>query len=70
MDVIEWIPRTDLPTDKTATYPRYTVAYRPEKEDPYRTRITAGGDRLEYFGNVTTHTAGMEAFKILLNSII
>ena len=46
------------------------MAYRPEKEDPYRTRITAGGDKLEYFGDVTTHTAGMEAFKILVNSII
>ena len=39
-------------------------------KNPYRTRITAGGDRLEYFGNVTTHTAGMESFKILVNSII
>ena len=37
---------------------------------PHRTRITAGGDRLEYFGNITTHTSGMEAFKILLNCII
>ena len=46
------------------------MAFRPEKEDPYRTRITAGGDKLEYFGDVTTHTAGMEAFKILVNSII
>ena len=55
MDVIEWIPRADLPHDKTATYPRYMVAYRPEKDDPFRTRITAGGDRLEYFGDVTTH---------------
>ena len=70
MDVIEWIPRSDLPPNKTATYPRYTVAYRSEKDDPYRTRITAGEDRLEYFGDVTTHTAGMEAFKILINSII
>ena len=68
IDAIEWIPRTDLPLDKTATYPCYTVAYRPEKEDPYRSRITAGGDRLEYFGNVTTHTAGMEVFKIIVST--
>ena len=25
------------------------------KDDPHRTRITAGGDRLEYFGTVTAH---------------
>ena len=38
------------------TYPRYVVAVRPEKSEPYRTRITAGGDRIDYEGNVTTHT--------------
>ena len=34
MDVIEWIPRSDLPQDKTAIYPRYTVACRPKKMTP------------------------------------
>ena len=70
MDVIQWIPKNEMPPHKKATYPRYTVAFRPEKEDPYRTRITAGGDKLEYYGDVTTHVAGMEAFKILSNSIV
>ena len=52
------------------TYPRYVVAVRPEKSEPYRTRITAGGDRIDYEGNVTTHTASMETIKMHWNSVI
>eukprot|EP00536_Pseudo-nitzschia_multiseries_P011789 jgi/Psemu1/30035/gm1.30035_g len=45
MDVLDWIRRQEVPIHKKVTYPRYTVAIRPEKADPYRTRITAGGDQ-------------------------
>eukprot|EP00536_Pseudo-nitzschia_multiseries_P016130 jgi/Psemu1/44967/gm1.44967_g len=48
MDVLDWIRRTDMPIHKRVTYPRYTVAIRPEKADPYRTRITAGGSVISY----------------------
>eukprot|EP00536_Pseudo-nitzschia_multiseries_P015749 jgi/Psemu1/43659/gm1.43659_g len=54
MDVLDWINRCDVPIHKKVTYPGYTVAIRPEKADPYRTRITAGGDQLEYHGEVST----------------
>ena len=64
VDVLEWIAKDKVPKHKKVTYPRYTVAYRPEKDEKYRTRITAGGDKLEYEGDVTTHTANMETFKI------
>ena len=52
------------------TYPRYIVDIRLEKAEPYRTRITAGGNLLEYLGNVTTHTAGMETIKCHWNSVL
>ena len=42
---------------------------RPEKEDPHRVRITAGGDRLDYFGETSTETASIETAKILINSV-
>ena len=70
MDVIEWIAYTMVPRNKKVTYARYTVAYRPEKDEPYRTRITAGGDQLDYHGNVTTTVSSMESFKLLLNSTV
>jgi hypothetical protein len=36
----------------------------------HRTRLTAGGDRINYPGDAGTPTADMTLFKILLNSII
>ena len=71
MNVCEWVDWDSIPKDKIVTYARYTVAYRPEKiDEPWRVRITAGGDRLIYEGPVSTQVAGMEIFKILLNSTI
>ena len=63
LDILEWIPNTDVPSFKTVTYPRYTTAIRPEKDEKYRVRITAGGDRIAYDGDVSTHTASMETIK-------
>jgi hypothetical protein len=70
MDVLEWIPKNRVPKHKMATYARYTVAVRPEKDEKYRCRITGGGDRLTYNGEVSTHTSSLETFKLLLNSTI
>ena len=70
MDVLEWIPKHLVPKNKTVTYARYTVAVRPEKDEKYRCRITGGGDRLTYDGDVSTHTSSLETFKLLLNSTI
>ena len=67
---MNWIRRSAVPTNKKVTYPRYTVAYRPEKEEKDRTRITCGGDQLDYFGDVTTHTASMETIKMHWNSVL
>ena len=34
MDVLDWIPHTEVPQHKKVTYPRYTVNIRPEKSEP------------------------------------
>ena len=31
LDVLEWIPKTAVPSFKTVTYPRYTTEIRPKK---------------------------------------
>eukprot|EP00804_Cyclotella_cryptica_P002793 CCRYP_009348-RA/>CCRYP_009348-RA protein AED:0.05 eAED:0.04 QI:0/0/0/1/1/1/3/0/1214 len=41
-----------------------------EKEDPYRIRLTVGGNRITYPGDCGTPTADMLTTKILLNSVI
>jgi hypothetical protein len=70
LNVVTFIARHDLPDGKTATYARYVVDYRPEKDEPWRLRITCGGDKLDYYGDTTTHSASMETIKCQLNSII
>ena len=71
MDVCEFIPKKEVPSNKKVTYPRTVVAYRPEKVDnPYRTRITAGGDRLDYQGETSTNSASMTTIKIHQNSVL
>lgn len=70
VEVFEWVKYDEVPCEKTATYPRFTVADRPEKTERYRCRITASGDRLSYDGEVSTKTSSLETFKCLLNSVV
>ena len=59
-----------IPKHKKPTYMRIVAAYRPEKKDPYRVRFTCGGDRIEYFGDVSTKTADMTTVKCLINDTL
>jgi hypothetical protein len=43
---------------------------RPDKDDPDRTRITIGGNRICFPGDVGTNTTSLELFKLLLNSVL
>ena len=52
------------------TYGRIVVDYRPQKEDPNRVRMTAGGNLIIYPGGLTTRTADLTTTKILWNSIV
>lgn len=61
----------NIPNDRVVTYARVVVDYRPQKEDPNRVRITAGGNLLKYPGeDFTTRTADLTTAKILWNSVI
>ena len=65
-----WINKEQVPKDKTATYARVVVDKRPEKEEVNQTRITAGDDRLEFQGDTSTKTAGLETVKMVFNSVV
>ncbi len=53
------------------TYGLVTTLIRPEKiDEPNRTRLVAGGDRVHYPGDAGTPTADLLTVKLLLNSII
>ena len=70
LNVVTFIARHKMPQNKIATYARYVVDYRPEKDEQWRLRITCGGDKLEYYGDTTTHSASMEVIKLQLNNIV
>jgi hypothetical protein len=57
-----------IPHDRNITYGRIVCDYKPHKKENERVRLTVGGDRLDYSGNVATSTADITTFKILINS--
>ena len=59
-----------IPKDRTVTYARIVVDYRPQKEDPNRVRITVGGNLIDYPGELITRTADLTTTKIMLNSVL
>ena len=59
-----------IPKDRTVTYTTIVVDFRPQKKDPNRVRLTAGGNLIDYPGELTTRTADLSTTKILWNSVI
>jgi hypothetical protein len=77
--VIRDIPGTDtcffvelknIPKDRNITYGKIVCDYKPHKQEKERVRLTVGGDRLDYSGDVATSTADITTFKILINSTL
>ena len=56
--------------DKTVTYARIVVDYRPQKSDPNCVRLTVGGDLLNVPGGLSTTTSDLTTSKILCNSVL
>jgi hypothetical protein len=71
-ETIKFLVKTEIPRDRwrDITYARICCNERTEKMDPDRTRITMGGDRINYPGDCGTPTADLLTVKLLLNSII
>ena len=59
-----------IPADRTITYAHIVVDYRPQKKDPNRVRLTAGGNLIHYPGELTTRTADLTTTKMLWNSVV
>ena len=55
---------------KDITYGSFSCNYKPNKEEKECTRLTAGGDQINYPDDCGTPTADMILFKILVNSIL
>jgi hypothetical protein len=76
---IQDIPGTDkyffiefknIPEDIQITYGKLVCDYKPHKQGKERVRLTVGGNRLDYSGDVATSTAEFTTFKILISSTL
>jgi len=59
-----------IPNGRIVTYRQIVVNFRPQKEDPNRVRITAGGNLINYPRELITRTAELTTSKILWNSVL
>ena len=64
-DTIFFIKKKDVPAHRwrDITYGRIVVSFRPAKDDPNRTRLTMGGDRIIYPGDCGTPTVDLLTVK-------
>jgi hypothetical protein len=69
-DTCRFIHISEMPGDRTATYVRIVVADKPRKAEPRRVRMTVGGDKVDYPGQVSTKTTDLITAKILFNSVL
>jgi hypothetical protein len=65
-DTCFFIKLTNIPKDRKITYGKIVCDYKPHKS----VRLTVGGDRLDYSGDVATSTADITTFKILIISTL
>ena len=69
-DTIDFISFADVPESEAVTYGRIVCMFRPQKEEPNRTRLTVGGNLLVALYDVSTPTADLTTAKLLFNSVI
>jgi hypothetical protein len=58
---------TNIPKYRKIKYVKIVCYYKPHKKEKERVRLTVGGDRLDYSGDVATSTADITTFKMLMN---
>jgi hypothetical protein len=61
---------TNIPKDRKITYGKIVCDCKPHKKEKERVRLTVGGDRLDYSGDVTTSMADITTLKILVNNTL
>jgi hypothetical protein len=69
-NTIIFIRKSSMPPGCKATYGSFLVDIKEHKEDIERTRLTVGGDQIEYHGDKSTRTVGLTTAKNLINSVI
>ena len=58
-NTIRFILRFDIPSDRKITYANFICDYRPHNSEPYRIRLTVGGDHLDCPNNTSSTAASL-----------
>ena len=69
-NTIFFIPKGKVPAGRTVTYGTIVAEIRAQKYETHCTRLTMGGNLINFHGDVTTPTAGLITAKIIFNSIL
>jgi hypothetical protein len=71
-NTIYFIHKHQVPNDRhrDVTYAKFVVELKPNKAEVHRTRLTVGGDKVHYPGDVGTPTADLTLVKMHINSVI
>jgi hypothetical protein len=69
-DTCFFIKLTNIPKYRKIAYGKIVCDYKPHKKEKERVRLTVGGDKLDYSGDIATSTADIATFKILINSTV
>ena len=71
-DTIFFVHKHEVPQDrwKDITYAKFVCELKPNKAEVHRTRLTVGGDKVHYPGDVGTPTADLTLVKMHVNSVI
>ncbi len=69
---IKFTHKDKVPEDrkKDVMYKSFSCDFKPNKEEKEHTRLTVGGDRINYPDDCSTPTADMILFKILVSSLL
>jgi hypothetical protein len=69
-NTVRFICISNIPKGRKVTYGSFVVDIKDHKEEKECTRLTIGGDQIEYPGNKSTRTTGLSTAKTLTNSVI
>jgi hypothetical protein len=68
-NTIRFIRRSNIPKGRKVKYGSFVVDIKDHREEKERTRLTVGGNQIEYPGDKSIRTAGLTTAKNLINSV-
>ena len=69
-DTIKFLWYHEMPKNRRPTYARFVCEIRPQKTEKERTRLTVGGNLIDYPNTITTRTWNLVTFKMHINSTL